>query len=92
MTGGSRRALHSGDCQEQRGHWPFTAMIAITVTPAAYKALRALVPMTDGAALPGADGYVRLWLDCKFVERLGRMRDSGETYSDVILRLAKASA
>jgi hypothetical protein len=30
-------------------------------------------------------------LDCKFVDRLGQMRDPGETHSDVILRLAKAS-
>ena len=40
---------------------------------------------------PGPDGPVRIWLDCKFVERLGRMREPGETYSDVILRLAASS-
>ena len=41
---------------------------------------------------PGPDGLVRIWLDRKFVERLGRMRNLGETYSDVILRLAACSS
>jgi hypothetical protein len=40
---------------------------------------------------PGPDGLVRIWLDRKFVDRLGQMRGPGESYSDVILRLAKAS-
>jgi hypothetical protein len=29
-----------------------------------------------------------VWLDCKFVDRLGHMRGPGESYSDVIIRLA----
>jgi hypothetical protein len=66
-------------------------MIAIAITPAAYKALKATLPMTEGAASPGADGQVRIWLDCKFVERLAQMRAPGESYSDVILRRSKAS-
>jgi hypothetical protein len=35
--------------------------------------------------------HVRIWLDPKFIARLGQMRVSGETYSDVILRMAEAS-
>jgi predicted CopG family antitoxin len=31
---------------------------------------------------------VRLWLDREFVDRLGQLRGPGESYSDVILRLA----
>jgi hypothetical protein len=67
-------------------------MIAIAITPAAYKALKATLPMTDGTAPPGADGHVRIWLDCKVVGELGRLRCAGESYSDVILRVAKTSS
>jgi hypothetical protein len=38
----------------------------------------------------GQDGLIRVWLDRPFVERLGRLRGPGESYSEVILRLAKA--
>jgi hypothetical protein len=41
---------------------------------------------------PGPDGLVRIWLDRKFVDRLGQMRGPGESYSDVILRLAEATS
>lgn len=36
------------------------------------------------------DGQIRIWLDRKFVDRLRSMRGPGESYSDVILPLAKA--
>ena len=66
-------------------------MIAVTITPAAYRALKMMRPGTyDAPASP--DGMFRIWLDCSFVDRLGRMLASGETYSDVILRLAEASS
>jgi predicted CopG family antitoxin len=32
---------------------------------------------------------MRIWVDRKFVDRLLALRSSGESYSDVILRLAK---
>jgi hypothetical protein len=35
------------------------------------------------------DGLIRLWLDRKFVGQLAQIRAKGESYSDVILRLAK---
>ena len=38
------------------------------------------------------DGMIRIWFDRKFVHRLGQMRGPGESYSDVILRVAKASS
>jgi hypothetical protein len=44
------------------------------------------------AGFPGPGGLVRIWLDPKFVDRLGHMRRLGESYSDVILRLAEASS
>lgn len=61
-------------------------MIAITITPAAYKALKVMRPGTSNAPA-SPDGMIRVWLDRKFVEGLGQMRDPAETYSDVILRL-----
>jgi hypothetical protein len=48
--------------------------------------------MTDCAASPGPDGLIRIWLDRKVVERLRQMRGPGESYSDVILWLAKTSS
>jgi hypothetical protein len=41
----------------------------------------------------GQSGLIRLSLDSKFVDRLARpVRQPGESYSDVILRLAKATS
>jgi hypothetical protein len=65
-------------------------MIGIPVTAAAYEAIKRSVPGQRGSPpLRGDDGLIRIWLDCKFVVRLGQMRSPGESYSDVILRLAK---
>jgi hypothetical protein len=79
------------DRQEQPGHWPvFTAMIAIAVTPAAHQAIKAsLLGTGDATPRPGSDGLIRVWLDRKFVDRLTQMRGHGESFSDVILRLAE---
>jgi hypothetical protein len=41
---------------------PFTAMIAIPITPAAYEAIKRMSPKTNAGSL-GADGLVRIWLD-----------------------------
>jgi hypothetical protein len=66
-------------------------MIAITITPDAHKAIKAsFLGTADATPRPGPDGLIRVWLDPKFVDRLGQMRDPGESYSDVILRLANA--
>ena len=62
-------------------------MIAIAITAEAYEAIKAtLLGTSDAPPHPGPDGQIRIWLDGKFVERLGRMRELGESYSDVILR------
>jgi hypothetical protein len=67
-------------------------MIGIPVTAAAYEAIKQSVPGQRGSPpLRGDDGLIRIWLDCKFVDRLGQMRAPGESYSDVIIRLATAS-
>jgi hypothetical protein len=65
-------------------------MIVVTITPVAYEALKAMLPMTDGAAKPGPDGLIRVSLDRATFDQLGRLSESGEGYSDVILRLAEA--
>jgi hypothetical protein len=68
-------------------------MIAISITPAAYEAIEATQAtlLWRGKALPrpGADGMIKIWLDGKFVERLSQKRGPGESFSDVILRLAE---
>ena len=67
-------------------------MISISVTPAAHQAIKAMLLGTaDASPRPSADGLVRIWLDPKFIDRLGQMRVPGETYSDVILRMAELS-
>jgi hypothetical protein len=62
-------------------------MIAITITPEAYEAI--LLGTAEAPLPAGKDGLIRVWLDREFVERLTAMRGPGETYSDVILGLAK---
>jgi hypothetical protein len=58
-----------------------------------YQAIRATLP--EGAdswpAQPDGRGGVRIWLDREFVNRLGQMLGPGESYSDVISRLADAA-
>ncbi len=66
-------------------------MIAISITPPAYDAIQnESLPRIAAESKPGPDGLIRIWLDRKFVDRLAQMRAPGESYSDVILRLAKA--
>jgi hypothetical protein len=65
-------------------------MIAITITPGAYEVI--LLGTAKAPSPQGEDGLIRVWLDCMFVDRLGHMRRLGESYSDVIIRMAKASS
>lgn len=52
---------------------PFTAKIAIAIAPAAHQAIKAsLLGTSDASPLRGGDGLIRIWLDYKFVDRLGR--------------------
>jgi hypothetical protein len=64
-------------------------MTAISITAEAYVAIKATLPMMDAAASSGPDGLISIWLDRKFVGRLLELRGPGESYSDVILRVAK---
>jgi hypothetical protein len=66
-------------------------MIRIAITEAAFNAIAATLPL-------GSIGYENavnergerlIWLAPNVVNRLKAMRGSGESYSDVILRVAK---
>ena len=64
-------------------------MMAISITAEAYEAIRArLLDPAGPPPPPGPDGLIRVWLDRKFVDELDRLRHPGETYGDVILRMA----
>jgi predicted CopG family antitoxin len=68
-------------------------MISIPITEEAYEALKARMPRIDQAPTSqGRNGQMRISLDRKFVDRLLQLRYPGESYSDVILRLAKVSS
>jgi predicted CopG family antitoxin len=68
-------------------------MISIPITEEAYEALKARMPRIDQAPTSqGRNGQIRISLDRKFVDRLLELRRPGESYSDVILRLAKGSS
>jgi hypothetical protein len=68
-----------------------TGMISIQISPAAFEAIKATLP--DGAPRSiGPDGQMRIWLDHAVVDRLRALRRPGESYSDVILRMAEASS
>jgi len=76
--------------QEQRGHWPvfrhdrdrnYPGRVRGHQGDAVYGAPRSV----------GPDGQMRIWLDHAVFDRLRALRRSGESYSDLILRLAEAS-
>ena len=68
-------------------------MIRIAITAAAFEAIAATLPL-------GRVGYENAtnerderlsWLEPRMVDQLGALRSPGESYSDVILRLATES-
>lgn len=64
-------------------------MIRITITVAAFEAIAATLPSSVGVEQKrAANGDYHIWLEPRFVDRLTAMRRPGESYSDVILRLA----
>jgi hypothetical protein len=68
-------------------------MLRITITAAAFEAIASTLPSSVGyEAQPAPNGDRYIWLDPRYVDRLRAMRAPGESYSDVILRLAEASS
>ena len=67
-------------------------MIRISITAAAFDAIAATLPFGSVGVVerePDDNGERQVWLEPKFVDRLRAMRGPGESYSEVILRLAK---
>ena len=65
-------------------------MIRLTITVAAYEAIAATLPSSVGVEQKrAANGDYHIWLEPRFIDRLRAMRGPSESYSDVILRLAK---
>jgi hypothetical protein len=64
-------------------------MILIAITAAAFDAIAATLPVGSVAFEPdtGEKGERHIWLAPEIVNKLRRLRGSGESYSDVILRL-----
>jgi hypothetical protein len=67
-------------------------MIRIAITEAAFDAIARTLPAGSVAYEPAVeDGGLRyIWLEARWVDRLKSYRGPGESYSDVIMRLAAA--
>jgi len=68
-------------------------MIRLAITQAAFEAIAATLPLGSVGyeAEADANGERLIWLPAAVVDRLKAMRGPGESYSDVILRLAAGS-
>jgi hypothetical protein len=68
-------------------------MIRLSITPAAFDAIASTLPFGSAGFERDLDakGDRQVWLEPRVLDRLRAMRGRGESYSDVILRLAKAS-
>ena len=69
-------------------------MIRIAVSPAAFEAIAATLPLGSMGyeAAATAKGERLIWLETAVVDRLTALRQPGESYSDVILRLVELEA
>jgi hypothetical protein len=69
-------------------------MVCISITAEAFEALATTLPLGSGAFEHelNAQGERRVWLDAAVADRLTGIRGRGESYSDVILRLAEIEA
>jgi hypothetical protein len=71
--------------------WP--RRVTISISPAAFGAFAAIVSIlpkgSAASAHPDRKGGYLVTLDRRVLDRLAAMRRPGESYSDVILRLAK---
>jgi hypothetical protein len=66
------------------------ALIRISITPAAFDAIAATLPLGSVGFGPEVDakGERAVWVETSVVDKLSALRGPGESYSDVILRLA----
>jgi hypothetical protein len=66
-------------------------MIRVAITAEAFDAVAAMLALGTVAVEPerAQDGSVHIWLDPRVLAKLKVLRSPGESYSDVILRVAK---
>jgi hypothetical protein len=78
-------------CARSRVHiW---RVITISISPAAFAASASTLPQVYKAVRrPDGKGGYLITLDRHVVDRLAAMRRRGESYGDVILRIAKGDA
>ena len=71
-----------------------TAAWRLNITPSAFEAIAATPPLGSVGveAQLNAKGERLIWLDGRTVDRITALRRPGESYSDVILRLAGLEA
>ena len=76
---------------DPRGHSYIGPVIRITITAEAFQVIAATLPVGSVAVEPQRppDGSVHIWLDHNAVAKLKALRGSGESYSDVIIRVAR---
>jgi hypothetical protein len=68
-------------------------VIRIAITPAAYAAIAGTLPGNVGVERERAEnGDVYIWLDPSVLAKLKSLRGPGESYSDVIMRVAADAA
>jgi hypothetical protein len=66
-------------------------VVTISISPAAFEAIKATLSAgAEADARPDGKGGYLLMLDRNVVDRLAALRGPGESYSDVILKLAKS--
>jgi hypothetical protein len=70
-----------------------SAMVRISISQAAFDAVAATLPLGSMAFEPelNAKGERLVWLEPPVIDRVTAMRQPGESYSDVILRLIEQS-
>jgi hypothetical protein len=69
-------------------------VIRIAITAAAFDANAATMPLGSVAVEPALDGKGErvIWLEPHVLNKLSAMRGKGESYSDVIIKLADGGA
>ena len=69
-------------------------LIRISVTPAAFDAIAATLPLGSVGFEPDVDakGARLIWIEAAVADCLKAMRGLGESYSDVIMRLVELEA
>jgi hypothetical protein len=65
-------------------------MVRLAITQAAFDAVARTLPLGSLGyeAHRGTDGEVHIWIEDRWADKLAAMRQPGESYIDVIVRIA----